>query len=300
MTLGGASLTTIRPLMDKAIFDTVEAAEERVEKALDCDVLYYFGELRTGYLAHFRDVIERLADRPEKKAALAVCITTPGGQAEAVEKMVELVRHHYSQLFAVVPQAAMSAGTIFCMAADKIYMDYSSSLGPIDPQVPDRENKYLVPALGYLDKVEELIEKSNNNTISPAEFNILQNQDLAMLRFYEQSKELSISLLKKWLTDYKFKDWVTHKTTNIGTPVTQAEKETRAREIAQKLSNNKLWHSHGRMISMKTLRSELRLEIEDFGSDPTRREAIRRYSDTLTGYLERQNIPVYMFNRHVQ
>ena len=27
----------------------------------------------------------------------------------------------------------MSAGTIWCMSADKIFMDYSSSLGPIDP-----------------------------------------------------------------------------------------------------------------------------------------------------------------------
>jgi len=57
----------------------------------------------------------------------------------------------------------MSAGTIFCMAADRIYMDYSSALGPIDPQVPDRENRVLVPALGYLDKVEELIKKSIDN-----------------------------------------------------------------------------------------------------------------------------------------
>ena len=70
-------------------------------------------------------------------------------------------------------------------------MDYASSLGPIDPQVPDREEKFLVPALGYLDKVNEMIEKSRNGTISPAEFQILQNQDLAMLGFYEQSKKLS-------------------------------------------------------------------------------------------------------------
>lgn len=214
--------------------------------------------------------------------------------------MVDLLRHHYAHLYAIVPRAAMSAGTIFCMAADKIFMEYSSSLGPIDPQVPDREDKFLVPALGYLDKVQDLIDKSNNNDISPAEFQILQNQDLAMLSFYEQSKNLSISLLKKWLAEYKFKDWTNHRTTNPGALVTETEKAERAEEIAKSLSDNKFWHSHGRMIGMDKLRKELRLDIEDYGRDKETREAIRRYSDTLTGYLERQGIPLYIFNRHVR
>jgi len=194
----------------------------------------------------------------------------------------------------------MSAGTIFCMAADKIYMDYSSALGPIDPQVPDRENRVLVPALGYLDKVEELIQKSVNNTISPAEFQMLQSLDLAMLRFYEQAKELSINLLKKWLAEYKFKNWAAHRTTNPGTPVTAEERLARAEEIATKLSDNNRWHSHGRMIGMGTLRAEMRLEIEDFSTDPDLYVQIRRYADTLTGYIERHGQPFTIFNRHLQ
>ncbi|WP_336056917.1 SDH family Clp fold serine proteinase [Nitratireductor sp. CH_MIT9313-5] len=292
-------MATTLPLLDKVIFDTVGTAEEEVENLLQCDLLYYYGELRTGAIPHFRDVVEHLCDRNGKRDAVGICLTTPGGQAEAVEKMVEIVRHHYKQFFAIVPRAAMSAGTIFCMAADKIYMDYASSLGPIDPQVPDREDRVLVPALGYLDKVEELIAKSHNNQISPAEFQILQNLDLAMLRFYEQSKELSISLLKKWLAEYKFKDWLTHRTTNPGTRVTDDEKQKRAEEIATKLSDNNLWHSHGRMIGMEKLRKELRLEIEDYGLVQEQREAIRRYSDTLTGYLERQGISMFVYNRHI-
>jgi hypothetical protein len=99
---------------------------------------------------------------------------------EAVEKLVEVVRHHYQLIYFVIPVAAMSAGTIFCMSGDKIYMDYSSSLGPIDPQVPDREGKFLVPALGHLDKVNEIIGKSRDNTITPVEFQWLMNQDLAI------------------------------------------------------------------------------------------------------------------------
>src|SRR5919201_1654181 len=119
-------------------------------------------------------------------------------------------------------------------------MDYSSALGPIDPQVPDKEDKYLVPALGYLDKIAELVEKSKNNTISPAEIAILIRQDLAMLRFYEQARDLSIALLKEWLTKYKFKDWTHYRTTNPEAPVTDQEKEQRAEEIAKKLSDNNI------------------------------------------------------------
>ena len=128
---------------------------------------------------------------------------------------------------------------------------------------------------------------------------MLQAQDLAMIRFYEQAKALSISLLKQWLTRYKFKDWAEHRTTNPGTPVTQQEKEARAEEIATLLSDNGHWHSHGRMIGIETLRSVLRLQIDDFGADATLRERIRRYSDTLSDFLQRGGLPFYVYNRHI-
>lgn len=90
-----ASLPTTIPLLDQVIFDIVHDAEEKVKTALHCDMLFYFGALRTQYISHFRTAVERLAARPEKKAAIGLSITTPGGEAEAVEKMVEIVRHHY-------------------------------------------------------------------------------------------------------------------------------------------------------------------------------------------------------------
>lgn len=72
-------MATTLPLLDKVIFDTVEEAEERVESALECDVLYYYGELRTGFIPFFRDVVEELCDRDGKRNAIGVFLTTPGG-----------------------------------------------------------------------------------------------------------------------------------------------------------------------------------------------------------------------------
>ncbi len=213
---------------------------------------------------------------------------------------MEISRHHYpNELVFIVPSAAFSAGTIFCMSGDRIFMDYSSSLGPIDPQVPDREDKYLVPALGYLDKVEELIKKSVEKRISPAELAIFVKQDLAMLRFYEQARDLSIELIEKWLVKYKFRNWTRHRTTNPGAEVTSEEKIARAKEIAAKLSNNRTWYSHGRMIGMNTLRDVLRLDIDDFGLDTELSRSIRTHSDTLSEYLQRHGLDFFLYNRRV-
>jgi hypothetical protein len=168
--------------------------------------------------------------------------------------MVSVVRHHYATVNFIVPDYAMSAGTIFCMSGDKIFMDYSSALGPIDPQVLSSDGNGYVAALGYLDKVQEITAKQ---MLSPADVVFLRSLDLGKLALYEQAKNLSVSLLKKWLVAYKFKDWTVHRTTGAGTPVSLQEKEGRAEEIAAALSDNKRWHMHGRALSVERLK-ELR------------------------------------------
>ena len=260
-------------------------------KSIQTNIISYTGDIDTGFIDKFREFIELVAER--KKEVLTVILNTPGGSASAVEKMVEIIRYHYKTVHFIVPSFAMSAGTIFCMSGDKIYMDYSSSLGPIDPQVLNKDKNRFVPALGYLDKVNELIEKSNSNQLSNAEFVMLQSLDLAELREYEQAKELSIDLLKKWLVQYKFKDWSAHKTNNVGATVSQQEKENRAEEIAASLSDNTRWHSHGRFIGIETLKS-LKLEIEDYTTDKILRSAIIQYSDLLNGFVSKQNRRIFL------
>lgn len=205
--------------------------------------------------------------------------------------MVNVTRHHYTEVEFVVPDYAFSAGTLFCMSGDKIHMDYSSSLGPIDPQVPVKGD--YVPALGYLDKVNEMIGKAE---LSMAEIIMLQQQDLAMLRYYEQARDLTISLLKEWLVKYKFRNWNTHRTHEVGQPVTEEQKEERAREIAQDLGDNKKWHSHGRHIGIKALQA-LRLDIEDYSNEDETRNLIREYNEIVTGYIAQKSFPVFLHSR---
>ena len=246
-------------ILDAAIKEELNKRLVDLEKHFDSDVIFYYGPIAPELVKIFRDFLEKLKEDAQKEERLTLFLNTSGGSVETVEKFVEIIRYHYKEVYFVVPDVALSAGTIFCMSGDKIFMDYSSALGPIDPQVYNGKN--WVPALGYLDQVEKLIEKARNNTLTNAEFAILQNQDLATLSEYEQAKNLTITLLKEWLVEYKFRDWEKHKD---GSDVTGEEKEQRAEEIANLLGDNKIWHSHGRMIGINRLKKFLKLKIEDY------------------------------------
>jgi hypothetical protein len=284
--------------LDETIKSAVTTRLLELEKHFEGDLLFYFGSIDAGVVRPFRDFVEKVAtDSKCDRKHLIFFLNSPGGLAEAVEKMVEIMRHHFGEVFFVVPDFALSAGTILAMSGDRIYMDYSSSLGPIDPQVWN--GKDWVPALGYLDKVEQLLEKAAKNELSNAEFLVLQNQDLALLSRYEQARDLTVTLLKKWLVEYKFRDWVVHGTDpqKKGQLVTLEEKQARAEEIAKLLGNNKLWHSHGRMIGPSTLTLVLRLRINDYSTDPTLRSLIRAYNDLLTQYIAREGYKVFLHSR---
>lgn len=270
----------------------------QLEGHFQCDLISYMGPIHPMALIRYREVIEALKRAQVKPEGhdpdkLVIVLTTPGGIVETVEKMVEMTRHHYSDVSFVIPDMAMSAGTVWCMSGDRIWMDYASSMGPIDPQVQSQTaNGGFVPALGYLDKVNEFIEKANNNNLSAAEVIMLKGLDLAELHRFEQARDLSISLLKQWLVAYKFKNWTNHRTNNPGAPVTEQEKEARAEQIARDLTNNNRWHSHGRMIGMKTLQTVLKLEIDDYSQLAVLRDNVKIYNTLLSEYLERQSYPM--------
>lgn len=268
--------------LEKLTRSTVSDLLNKLEIQLNADVFTYYGEIINGVERNVKDLIEALAKDPNKHQKICVFLTTPGGSIIPVQRMVGVLRHFYDEVNFIIPDYAFSAGTIWCMSGDNIYMNYYSALGPIDPQVQSRDGK-LVAALGYLDKINELLEKARKGNISQAEFLILKDFDLAELRSYEQAKELAVDMLKKWLTKYKFKDWTTH--SGSGRPVTLAEKEARALDIANKLSDNNIWKSHGRPIGIQDLTEDLHLKIIDYEKIPELNEIITEYYDVLSEYI---------------
>ena len=178
------------------------------------------------------------------------------------------------------------------MSGDSIYMDYFSVLGPIDPQVLNKEGKYIA-ALVYLDKVNEFVVKAANRNLTNAELIWMKEIDLGELRSFEQARDLTIDLLKKWLVKYKFKNWTKH---NNGQDVTIEEKEQRAKEIAAHLSDNNDWKSHGRPINIEALK-DLKLEIEDYSNNVELRMKIRDYYETMSDYIRLKGFSIFIHDR---
>ena len=285
--------------LDKSIEMNLKCFLQKLEEHFGGDVISFYGPIYPYIEKIFRDFIEDLKNGENKNKRIIIFLNTSGGLVETTEKLVYIIRHHYKEVYFVIPDYAMSAGTIWCMSGDKIFMDYSSCLGPIDTQILNAKDK-LVPALGYLDKVSEFIYKSRNNTLTDLEVAyFLNNIDLAELRFYEQAKDLTISLLKEWLVKYKFKNWKKHRTNpeKIGKAVTKKEKEKRAEEIAEKLNDTKHWHSHGRAIGIKILQDYLKLEIENYSSEKDLTFDIRSYNDILIGYINRMGYKYHLHSR---
>jgi len=254
---------------------------EQLEKLLKTDFMAIVSPIVPGIDGRVRDVLEL---KKEKQSNLTIMLDTPGGVVEVVARMVDTIRFHYQGVDFIIPDRAMSVGTIFAMSGDRIFMDYFSCLGPIDPQI-EKENR-LVPALAYLKQFEKLNEKAAKGELTSAEFALIQKMDPGELYQFEQAKELSTTLLKKWLSEYKFKNWQTTETGKL--PVTKEMKEQRAKEIADQLSEIDKWHSHGIGINMRTLREELNLRIEDFGENRELQRAVKEYFELLRDYLARQ------------
>ncbi len=241
---------------------------------------------------------EELKQEEPNNDSLVVVLTTNGGYVDVVQRIVETLRHHYGRIDYVVPNYAFSAGTVLAMSGDNIHMDYYSRLGPIDPQVKSRHGDD-VPALGYLRQYERLMEKADAGTINAAEVNLLiDGFDQATLYKYEQAKELSKTLLGKWLATYKFKNWTVTETRKK--MVTDEMREERAHEIADNLNDTDKWHIHGRGISKDELDRDLDLKIDDFGAKPDRHKAIREYHKLFDDYIARrgQNGVVHTAGRY--
>lgn len=257
-----------------------------IENKYHAHAISFSGSLLGGVDDIIRGAVERKRMEPPPRRKLVFLLTTSGGYNEVVQRIVATLRTHYRVVDFIIPNYAYSAGTVLAMSGDAIHMDYYSRLGPIDPQV-ENERGRQVPALGYLERYNELIKKADKGKITVPEIQLLiQGFDQAELHQYEQARELSVDLLKEWLVKYKFKNWKITRTRKL--KVTQQMKEERATSIARELNKTKKWHSHGHGISMDVLNRDLNLLIDDFGEDPQLSETIRCYNDLLTDYMARR------------
>jgi len=244
------------------------------------DAMAIYGPMDVNLPELVRDRIESISS-DYREDMLTIQLDTQGGLVDPVEKTVEVLRHHYEHIDFIIPGQAMSAGTVFALSADNIYMNYFSQLGPIDPQF--FVDGQWIPGLGYMEKFEELNEKSKDGSLTPLEYGLVLKLDLADIHRYEQAREHSVELLKKWLSTYKFKNW--KKTEGTKRDVTPDMRRGKAQEIGQELNNTKRWHAHSRGISMQTLQDEVGLKIEDFDRTPKLQKTVKDLHSFIEDYI---------------
>ncbi len=260
---------------------------ESVEKQIGSDVVSYAGPIVEGLPDLVKEALEDdCFGSKSKRKHLSVILETHGGSIEVAERLVKIFRHHYRRVDFVIPTFAMSAGTVLALSGDHIFMDYASTLGPIDPQVQIKGGDHFVPALGYLEQYNRFVERSlegNLSTLEVAYF--VESFDPAEISRYEHARELSEALIEEWLAIYKFKNWKTTETQQRR--VTPSMRRERAKAIANKLSDTGRWHSHARGICMEVLRKELKLEIADIAQDENLNAALSSYWRLLKDYRVR-------------
>ena len=103
-----------------------------IEDIFEADAITIFSPIRHPVANAVKRTIDLL---PSKKDRMVVILETVGGVVEVVERIVNIIRHTYSEVDFLIPDYAMSAGTVLVMAGNRIFMSHSSCLGPIDPQI---------------------------------------------------------------------------------------------------------------------------------------------------------------------
>ena len=249
--------------------------------------------------------LEMLRNIPAGTEEIDILLVTPGGSAETVAFWVNQIRSRFKKVSFILPYMAMSAGTIFCMSGDELIMDESSFFGPIDPQVPSKNGRY-VPAQSINTLIADIQRRGQDQLkkgIQPdwTDVQILRNLDAKEIGNAINASKLSTDLVSQYLERYKFKDWVTHQD---GSTVTPEQKAHRAKEIAGQLCDHQLWLSHSNRITRDMAWDTCKLRTIHPEDIPGLNRAIKRFWALMCFSLE--NTPVvkvfasenYMLFRH--
>jgi hypothetical protein len=205
---------------------------------------------------------EMVSSVPNEEKNLDIMIVTPGGSAQQVAKFVDKLRPRFENVAFILPNIAMSAGTIFVMSGDQIIMDSRAYIGPVDPQIPDRNGRF-VPAQAILTLINHIRERGEelikNGKRPPwTDLQILGQIDGKEIGNAISASEYSIELVETYLFEYKFKHWSHH---SNGKPVTDEEKQKRARSIAKLLCDHSTWKTHSRGINREIAWDICKLKI---------------------------------------
>lgn len=99
--------------------DLAEHHLSRLAQIFRSDVMATYGPMDHILPQFVRTEVESLSRKGSVNKNLTVLLDTGGGLIDAVERTVDVIRHHYNIVNFVIPDQAMSAGTIFALSGDQ-------------------------------------------------------------------------------------------------------------------------------------------------------------------------------------
>lgn len=192
----------------------------------------------------------------DKSKGLDLILHTPGGEVTATEAIGNYLRKVFgSNIRAIVPQMAMSGGTMLSCISREILMGKYSSIGPIDPQIGG------VPAYGVIQEFESAKEEIKKNPASIALWQaIITKYHPTFIGQCYKAIELSNELIRKWLLEGEM-------FSNFDDRVVRVEK------ILEFLNNNEYTKIHSRHIDNEKAR-EIGLKITNLEKDDELQDAV--------------------------
>jgi len=223
-------------------------------------IIYYSGWLQSNNLAAeindedkngFMTVIHQM----DRSKGLDLLLHTPGGETAATESLVDYLRSMFgTDIRAIVPQLAMSGGTMIACACKEILMGKQSSLGPIDPQFSG------IPAHGVVEEFnrakQEIAEDVSNIPIWQP---IINKYSPAFIGECEKAIDWSNEMTADWLA--------------TGMLARDADKEAKIRKILEELGDHALTKSHARHLSIARCK-EMGLNVTPLEVDQALQDAV--------------------------
>lgn len=219
-----------------------------------------------------------------KNENLDIIIHTGGGSAEATDSIVSYLRLKFKNIRIIIPQAAMSAGTMLACSADVIVMGKQSAIGPIDPQfvLQTSVGKQMFPAQAILDQFKMIQEDC---VLNPQNLNswypMLSQFGPALLVRCRDSITFAREMVCDWLKLYMFKD----------------EGDIYPLNISDYLSDHNNFLSHGKHINITKAR-EIGLKIFALENDQKFQDLVLSVFHATTWGINSSNVTKIFANQN--
>lgn len=191
----------------------------------------------------------------DRTKGLDLYLHTPGGDLAATESIINYLRAMFGEdIRAIVPQIAMSGGTLIACSCKEIIMGENSNIGPYDPQINGR------PAQGIIEEfLRAASEMSQDQTKALLWQPILQKITPGFITHCERVRDLADIIAKQYLISGMFKN--------------EPNPDTKAQAVIDNLGSNAATKIHNRHIGKEEAKN-FGLKIADLEADNSLQDAV--------------------------